>query len=211
LKSVLLFDLGGVIFEDVFSGGEKIFTKKLNIDYNEFKKLYVKTDLPDYSKGIINDDIRWKFFADELGQKKYDIKFFIHLYLSSYSLIENSKMFIEKVKNIYSQEFDLGILSDQPTSVVKHLKKEYPEIFSLFNKKYTFISSEVGLSKRDKNLEFFKYVFKKINLDSNKILYIDDSKLHLQNALKVGIPGFHFDIKNQLIDSLFVELEKKLK
>ena len=110
MKNVLLFDLGGVIFEDVFSGGEKIFTEKLNIDRDEFKDLYVKTDLPDYSKGMISDDTRWKLFADELGQKKYDIQFFVHLYLSSYSPIEDSKIFIEKVKNIYNQEYDLGYL-----------------------------------------------------------------------------------------------------
>ena len=51
MKKVIYFDLGGVIFTDLFSGGEVKMAKSLGLTCEELLSVYRKTDVADYPKG----------------------------------------------------------------------------------------------------------------------------------------------------------------
>ena len=201
---LIFFDLGGVVFQDIFSGGHASFVSYLGITKSKFLDIYTSTDDLLYSIGQINDEDRWRFFIKGIGDGSRKLDKLIQLYLDSYSPIEETVDFLEKIKKDYPNVI-LGILSDQPRSVANLLRKKYNTIFSMFDEDYIFISSEVGLSKRDSKKKLFKYALKKSN--SLSPIYIDDSMVHLKKAREVGLNGYFFDINNKspnkLIDIFF--------
>ena len=105
-EKILFFDLGGVIFRDIFSGGESVFLDGLGIDKEKFINIYTETDLPLYSKGKISDNHRWKLFAEKSKINELDVEYLVKLYISSYSPIEETVDFLKEIKKNYS----LGVL-----------------------------------------------------------------------------------------------------
>ena len=205
----MYFDLGGVIFYDIFSGGESKMCNYLGLSKNNLLRTYVKTDIPEYSLNNISDFDRWKLFTSELGIKTSKIETLINHYHESYQLIIPTINFIRDLKQRYPK-LRIGILSDQPKSVVERLRDTHKNVFSLFENNLILFSSEVGLSKRDSAQKFFKYALNKTKIPNNQILYIDDSKKHIQQAEKVGLIGFHFNIKKRKPISIIKELRYKV-
>lgn len=204
----IFFDLGGVIFSDFFSGGEISLSQSLGLSRKVTLDAYVKTDIPGYCKNEITDKERWKTFVQELGLSEVKIQTCIDKYYQSYQIFPETVTFIENLKR--ENRYLLGVLSDQPISVAKYLRKKYQSAFNLFDPNLTIISAEVGFSKKDTNLAIYKLAIEKSKVSTNEILFVDNSLHNIESARSVGMDTFYFDIKNQSISILLKMLRNKL-
>jgi len=193
----------------MFSGGEEEMCEFLGISKEQLIETYSKTDVIEYSINTISDYERWDLFVKELGVKSSKIEKLVNIYLNSYKPIQETVSFLWELKTEFPK-FVLGVLSDQPASVVRLLREKYKDIFGLFKEDFTLISSELKISKRDPSQKLFKHALEKANVTNRQVLYIDDSITHLNNAAKAGIPGFHFAIKVNSPSVLIKKLKKKI-
>jgi len=195
MTRVLFFDLGGVVFTDFFSGGEKKLAEVLNVPPSKLLDVYLKTDVPSYSKGGITDLERWKLFTDELGLPKSYADICINEYYKSYEQIKETVDLIRELA--LDGRFRLGILSDQPKGVTDYLRKSYEDVFNLFDQNLVVISAEVKLSKKDPELDIYKLAIERSGLSVEDIVFIDNSQNNIDNAESIGIQGFFFDFKEK--------------
>lgn len=205
---VILFDLGGVVFKDFFSGGETGLAKALGLSSKTILTAYVKTDAPAYCKNELTDENRWKDFVKEVGLSEAKIQICIDEYYKSYQLLPETLTFLEHLKK--DNNYKLGVLSDQPIGIANYLREEYPNVFSLFDPTLAIISAEVGLSKKDSNFKIYKLAIEKSQVYPNEILFVDDSMHNIQKAKSVGMKTYYFDIENQPISKLLKGLKEKL-
>lgn len=65
-----------------------------------------------------------------------------------------------------------------------------PAVKSFLEEKFRgiFAAEKMGISK--KNVETYKDLAKKINMNEDEILYMDDKQLHVDLAIKGGLQGF---------------------
>lgn len=54
-----------------------------------------------------------------------------------------------------------------------------------------FCTCDIGYDKKDR--EFFHYVFKKLGLESNEIMFFDDKEDNINNAKSLGIKAYIYD------------------
>lgn len=209
MLKVIYFDLGGVIFFDFYSGADLKLAKALKLPREKVYQAYVKTDFPQYCSGKMTDEERWKKFLKEVNLSEKNIDLCLKLFLQGYQPIWEMVNLIKKIRREFSQ-INLGVLSDQPKIVASYLRENYKRIFDLFNQQLIFISAEVGLTKQDKNLDFFWHAIKKSQVTSEEILFIDNSKLNIKRASKLGMKTFLFEVNDQPLKSITKSLENKI-
>ena len=211
MKKVLYFDLGGVVFNDFFSGGEVGLSRKLDIPSEQVVDAYIKTDKAEYCIGKISEQDRWKLFTDELGLDGSCVAICIDEYYKSYKPIEETVDLIKELS--LTSKFRLGILSDQPKGVTEYLRKNYQDIFALFQPELTLISAELGQSKKDQELDIYRLAIKRSSTDIKDILFIDNSKTNIDNAKILDIGGYFFDIctysSSKLVEALNDQIYEK--
>lgn len=206
---VIFFDLGGVIFQDFFSGGAEFFAQKFHLPVKQISKAYQETDSALYCKDEVTDKQRWENFAEKIGISSEKVPVFIQAFYESYQLFPKSVHLLTKLKQEYPT-IELGILSDQPLDVAKYLRKKFPDVFGLFDTDITLISAEIGMSKKDPDLKIYEEAIKRSNHQPENILFVDNSEYNLQNAKRLGMQVFLFDTTAMTIDKLSSELEKLL-
>ena len=210
MLSVIYFDLGGVLFRDFYSGAEGPMVKLLGLPREEVLRAYEKTDVPEYCIGSMDEQTRWKLFTDELGLPEERIEECIEVYYRSFRPIPETKTFVQELRNNYPQ-LRLGVLSDQPIRAAQTVRKEHQNLFSLFEPKLTLISCEVGLTKRDEHLRFFKEAIRKAGKPAGEILFVDNSESNIDAAELLGIKGFLFDTKSKDLETLISELKQEIE
>ena len=210
MLSVIYFDLGGVLFRDFYSGAEGPMVTLLGLPRERILQAYEKSDVPDYCTGSMDEQTRWKLFTDELGLPEERIGGGIEVYYQTFRPISETKTFVQDMRNNYPQ-LRLGVLSDQPIRAAQTIRKEHQDLFSLFEPKLTLISCEVGLTKRDEHLRFFKEAIRRTGKPAGEILFVDNSLKNIEFVKILGIHGFFFDIEHEPVASLIGELKKEIQ
>ncbi len=203
--NAIFFDLGGVIFSDLFSGGEIGFAKTLGIDPDELVKTYLSTDTPAYAKGHETDESRWQALADKLGVQGKSLDFWLNEYRNTYQLYPEMKPYLSQLAQ--RKDLKIGALSDQPHVAIDHLTSTYPEVFQLFNPGLIVISARIGLSKKDEDLAIYKLAIQKSGLGPGQTLFVDNSHHNVENASKAGMKAFYFDITNVPLAEIITKLD----
>jgi len=201
IKSII-FDLGEVL---------------LNISYqntiNEFEKLGIENSSSFYSKKLQNNMFNLletgKISEDEFVSKiqnscknasEKEIIFAWNSMLLN--LPENRIYLLKKLKSEYNIYLLSNTNSIHITAFKKRLGKEkYLEFYNLFDKVY--YSHKIG--HRKPNAEAFQLIIEENNLNSDEILFIDDSPQHIEGAKKLGINCYHLKEGEDVI-SLFPDI-----
>ena len=201
IKSII-FDLGEVL---------------LNISYqntiNEFEKLGIENSSSFYSKKLQNNMFNLletgKISEDEFVSKiqnscknasEKEIIFAWNSMLLN--LPENRIYLLKKLKSEYNIYLLSNTNSIHITAFKKRLGKEkYLEFYNLFDKVY--YSHKIG--HRKPNAEAFQLIIEENNLNSDEVLFIDDSPQHIEGAKKLGINCYHLKDGEDVI-SLFPDI-----
>jgi len=192
---LIYFDIGGVVVLDGFKRAAPLFAEKLNIDEQTLFDAYIKTDIIEYPQGKIDGKTRWINFFDELDIKDVDIDEYIDLWHSAFQPIRATIRLISKLKTKHK----IGCLSDQPLDMIPYL--DNLGILDLFDPR--ILSCEINHSKEEPNYKIYEIAEEQAGLDSDEILFIDNTQKHLDKAKELGY--------NVLLFTDVDQLEKDLK
>lgn len=192
----IIFDMSEVIITGIH-GVEKDIESNFKIPSDEYEKrrLEVNSLFLDVMRGKITEN---EYIAILLKDTKWniteeDIKRIIRNYLGR--PIEGTKEIIQKLKD--TNKYNLILLSDYPAEWKEEVLRKRKEL-QLFDKKY--FSCDLGLIKSDSGC--FKYLIKDSQIDPKETIFIDDYKINIENAEKIGIKGILFKNTKQLKSEL---------
>lgn len=103
-------------------------------------------------------------------------------------LYQPYKKGVALLKECKEQGHNVYLLSNMDTELIELLKKEYPDIFALFDG--VVISADVNMIKPDTNI--YHHAVRKFNLDRNNCYMIDDQLENILGAQNAGLNGVHF-------------------
>jgi len=201
IKAVL-FDLGGVYFENGTKKFIQNLSDKLNISFAELYPIFREGKSLEYRKNKISGK---DFFA--WASKKLDNKVspqeLNHLWVSQYTEIPGIRNIINELK---SKEILVTVLSDNVPERIEYLQQKY-KFLDLFDD--VVLSYEVNLTKASP--EIFKLALSRIDIKPNEAVFVDDRELNLQVADKMGIKTILFssvtDLNNK-INNILKEVSK---
>ncbi|MGD8744688.1 MAG: HAD family phosphatase [Candidatus Woesebacteria bacterium] len=191
----IIFDAFDTLISDGVRIAAERMTRKLNLsDTNEFW-----SKIPSWQKnwknlwlGKINEEKMRKMVSDEIG-KEIAEKFY-SLWKSETKSNPDMISLVEEIKK--RDTFKLALLANTPPLMFEYIKKQVP--LALFN--VVIASCEVGLMKPDEKI--YKLLLKKLNVEPNRCLLIDDRKDNLTAADKLGMNTIHFENYGLLLNRL---------
>ena len=174
---IVLFDFGGVIAEEGFKQGLTAVARTNGVDEGAF--VQTAFDII-YSTGYVlgkaPESAFWDALKRETGVRGDDAS----LRNEIFSRFILRDWMIDLVNKLKANGIKVGILSDQ-TDLLEELDKKY-DFFRLFN--YVFSSYRLGKGKRDPSL--FDDVARAVNVEQDRILFIDDDPGHVDRARQRG-------------------------
>ena len=192
IKAVL-FDLGGVFFEDGTVKFLKLLSEKTKRTYDSLYPLFRQGKSLEYRENKITG----KDFFDWVSQQLNSVLSpdeINNLWVSQYTEISGIRGIVLWLKEL---NLRVGILSDNVPERVKYLQDKY-QFLDLFDP--VIFSYDVNLTKTD--LKIFKFASNKLKLNPDEVLFIDDRQIVLDVASQVGMKTILFknvgDLKDQL-------------
>ncbi len=175
-KTVLL-DLGGVVFNSTGQSNEKIdwaIITKLNHKYGY--QLNIGKDIFEY------------FMADynKLTQQKISGELFL-------KLVFDTLEFNQELIDILSVDHRIIIVSDNYRENIEYISQRYHFSEWADEQYYSF-----DFRMEKSNPSFFKELLKKVKVNIDHLIYIDDSPRKLQSAKQHGVQGILFKNNQQI-------------
>lgn len=95
------------------------------------------------------------------------------------------------LKALYPLE--IGIVSDIDPITFRVFRNTLFCFDDLFKEQYLFLSFNMRKSKYRDGRACFAHVIKQLDMPPQRVLFIDDNRINVENAVQVGIPTIHFD------------------
>lgn len=186
MKKIILFDVGGVLFEWKDKWLFEDISRELKIPSHKIKERF-NANISELFVGKVSEKEFWDQILD--GEK-------INPDLISQTFKRRSRL-DDKILNLAlslkKNGFDIGILSNITPETKRILSKNWIECFD-----HVFFSDEIKLAKPDPKI--FSYVKEK--LPDYKIIFIDDKKENVDTAKKFGIHSILFEESQTMSDDL---------
>ena len=195
-----MFDFGGVLADEGFKNGLQAIARKNNKDPEEFVALARELiHTTGYLTGENDEASYWDALRTHTGISGEDRELREEI-LTRFTLRE---WMFDVLKKLKAGGVRLIILSDQ-TNWLDELEEKHHFSF-LFER--VFNSYHTGKCKRDQSL--FKDVLKILSLKPAEVLFVDDTKGHIERAHDVGLNTIWFQGKDAFLaglHTLFPEL-----
>lgn len=202
IKAVV-FDVGGVLElggkkrQNIgiihVSGIHESMAKKLGLSmdqyYDSIDSIYAKSMEGQVSKSILLGTLSVNL---NVSKKKLE-SMFINAYRKVYK--KNSELF-SIAKRLKKEGYKIGILSDQ-----WHLSKDallVKKDYNIFDTKV--VSCDVGIRKP--NPEIYELLLKRLKLEPEEVLFIDNQEWNIVPANKMGIKTILFTTNKKLKEQL---------
>ena len=200
---VIFFDLGNVILPfNNYQIAEKLCRFSQKEEFQEPGKVF--SYLFDLQEGVINPFDMGKvspqeFFQSVRNHLGLSISFeqFVPIWTDIFVEDQEVSEIIRSLKG----KWRLGLLSNTDPLHFSYILSKFP-IMSTFEK--FILSYEVGFKKPD--VRIFQKAIEWASVEPQKILFIDDTKGHVEAALSLGIKGIHFISAQQLKKELRIKL-----
>jgi putative hydrolase of the HAD superfamily len=200
---VIFFDLGNVILPfNHYQIAEKLSPFVQKKDFQDPRKIF--SYIFDLKTGAINP-----FDAGALSPKEFfqSLKESLQLSISfeAFAPIWN-EIFVEdrEVSEIIRSlkgRWRLGLLSNTDSLHFNYIVSTFPIVSAL---EKWILSYEVGFKKPDARI--FQRAMEWASVEPEKILFIDDTKGHVEAAISLGMQGVHFASGEQLRKELSIRL-----
>jgi|APSaa5957512622_1039677.scaffolds.fasta_scaffold10944_3 glucose-1-phosphatase len=171
----IIFDLGGVIFDPHFSSN-KFFTN--------YRKEWNKTKI-----GEITSEEFYKIIAERENKTIEEIKSESY---SQMTIDESIKTLILKLK----EKYKIGFL----TNNIGDLYDKNLELWNIEEVGETVVSFKDKVIKPEN--EAIELIIKKLNVNNNEVVFIDDNKDTVERYTKSGIKSITFKDYDKLIVNL---------
>jgi FMN phosphatase YigB (HAD superfamily) len=200
---VIFFDLGNVMLPfNNYQIAEKLSGFSQKREFQDPKKIF--SYLFDFEKGVINDFDMGRVSPSEFFQsiKKYlglSIAFEKFIPIWTDIFIENQE--VSEIIVSLKGRWRLGLLSNTDPLHFNYIVSTFPIISAL---EKWILSYEVGFKKPDARI--FQRAMEWASVEPEKILFIDDTKGHVEAAVSLGMQGIHFVSADQLRKELYIKL-----
>ncbi len=200
---VIFFDLGNVILPfNHYQIAEKLLPFVQKKDFQDSREIF--RYLFDLQEGVINHFDKGKvspshFFGSVKKHLSLSISFEQFIPIWTDIFIEDREV-SEIIRSLKGRQ-RLGLLSNTDPLHFKHILSTFP-IIRVFEK--YILSYEVGFKKPD--VRIFQEAIRWASVEPKKILFIDDTKDHIEVAASLGMQGLHFRSASQLKDELSIRL-----
>jgi len=200
---VIFFDLGNVILPfNHYQIAEKLSPFVQEKDFQDPRKIF--SYIFDLKTGAINP-----FDAGELSPKEFfqSLKESLQLSISFEAFVPIwNEIFVEdrEVSEIIRSlkgKWRLGLLSNTDPLHFNYIVLTFPVLSAL---EKWILSYEVGFKKPDARI--FQRAIEWASVEPEKILFIDDTKGHVEAAISLGMQGIHFHSGQQLKEELSLKL-----
>ena len=184
---VVLFDFGGVIADEGFKEGLAVIAQGNGLDEEAF--FHRASDviyLTGYIIGKAPERTFWDKLREGTGIKGNDADFRRDI-LSRFIV---RKWMLELVSKLKKANITVGILSDQ-TDYLDELNAK-DDFFKWFD--HVFNSYYLGKGKRDPSI--FDDIAHILNVEAERILFIDDNLENIQRARQKGWQAIHYVTKD---------------
>jgi chorismate synthase len=201
----LILDFGGVLFYPLNS---RIVTYLKNKNQFEIADKYpqIRAQIKkEYKLSSIS-----KEYLDVLKQllkKSFDFQLDVN---DLYDFV-NQPCFIEpslKAVKDLSNKFDLYYLTNA-NSYLSQNRINHPEILKYF--KGGLSDSQINYKYSKPDIQIYKLLQDKYNLDFDSCLFVDDLLENVQSAQKLGLQGIHFKHKKTTLDKAVFEKIKEIE
>jgi len=199
----ITFDYGGVIRinnEDLFNN----IAKYLNISREEFSKEYFSLNHLFNTQGKSYEDVI-ALIISKFNNSKEAKNYILKLTKENHSKYHLNNELIGIIQDLKNKDYKIALLSNNSVELKQRLVED--GIFDLFD--VIIISAEVGYQKPEP--EIFDVLFKKLDLKSDEVIFVDDTLKSLEGANKIGYIPILFEdnenLKNELSKLLQVELK----
>lgn len=182
----IIFDLGGVILDVDYNLTRAAFEK---LGISNFDEMYSQANADELFQKLETGQIDEANFYEELKDctglnlSTEEIKRAWNAMLLSFR--EESLEFLEKIRSKYNVYLlsNTNLIHWNSFNETFHSKKRTKKFEEYFDK--AFYSFQMGLRKPDE--EIFHKVIKKLQIDPQKTLFIDDSVQNIETAKKAGL------------------------
>lgn len=187
-NKIVIFDWGGVIEnhnDDKYTIGQAIkdIMKHYNCILSDNEIMKICSNGSKLNSTFICDDDETTINWFNEVKDKLNIKCTFEEYKTAYyeygKKIPYYKDVVEYAHSL-KEKCNIGIFS----SLVKLDEKRINEQVNLSMFDYVFLSYKMGYNKP--NLESYEFIEKKLNVKAENILFIDDTKINIDNAKKRG-------------------------
>jgi len=203
---VILFDLGNVILPfNNYQIAEKLSRFSQEKEFQDPQKIF--SHIFDFQGGAINPFDAGKlspeqFFQSLKGTLRLSITFEEFIPIWTDIFIEDREV-SEIILSLKGRR-RLGLLSNTDLLHFNYILSKFPMIRNF--EKY-ILSYEVGSKKPD--VRIFQEAMKWASVEPEKILFIDDTRSHVEVALSLGMQAIHFISADQLREELSMKLNSE--
>lgn len=205
IKTVV-FDVGGVLFEDSDANLAKAIAGRCGLDPSRVSQAVANLYPPEIMSGRMSDEDVLQQLQQELGEE-FSEK--VRTVEDAYSIFNNPGIYrsVEGMQEIIdalsrNPQIEIYILSDSIKFVALPLKRKLRDFFPQIEEDHTLISSEIGRSKRGGDA--FSVLLEKLGLpDPQTVLFIDDKEVYSTSA-KTGSEIRSMQFRDNPFDGLTV-------
>ncbi len=189
----VLFDFGGVLYEEGFRNGLEAIARLNGIDEESFvRAANDAVHASGYVRGKIPESAYWEILRKTVGIHGDDE----HLRNEILNRFRMREWMIDVVERLRKNNIRVGILSDQ-TNWLDELDVR-DKFFRHFD--YVFNSYHMGKSKKDP--EHFKNVVQILGTKAEKALFIDDDGGNCDRAKQAGLQVIHYADREQFLEEI---------
>jgi putative hydrolase of the HAD superfamily len=200
LIEVIFFDLGNVILPfNNYQIAEKLCRFSQKKEFQEPGKVF--SYLFDFQEGVINPFDMGKvspqeFFESVRNHLGLSIPFeqFVPIWTDIFVEDQEVSEIIRSLKG----KWRLGLLSNTDPLHFRYIVSTFPIVSAL---EKWILSYEVGFKKPD--AQIFQKAIEWASVEPQKILFIDDTKGHVEASISLGMQGIHFISAAKLRKELF--------
>jgi FMN phosphatase YigB (HAD superfamily) len=200
---VIFFDLGNVILPfNHFQIAEKLLPSVQKKDFQDPRKIF--SYIFDLKEGAVNPFDAGKLSPEEFFQSlkeslQLSISFEEFTPIWNEIFVENPE--VSEIIRSLKGKWRLGLLSNTDPLHFNYIVSTFP-IVSILEK--WILSYEVGFKKPD--LRIFQKAIEWASVPPESILFIDDTKAHVEATISLGMQRIHFVSADQLRKELYVKL-----
>ncbi len=174
----IAFDYGGVIEITERNLFQEI-AKYLQINIEDLERVYFSLNHLCNTENKTSEEVI-EMTVREFGADETQVENIKNLSRENNKTKKLNQELIDIIKFLKSKSYKIGLLSNNVVELRKKLIKQ--GIFDLFDN--VIISAEAGSQKPDPI--FFKYAFSELGVESNEVIFIDDTKRSLEGAESIG-------------------------
>ncbi len=204
MKSVILFDVGGVIDGGGAVSGNQttpaLFSERFGVDPQAFILARRKAWRP-LKLGKISVVDFWTSIFNEL-EIPVDIAAAMEVYEGTISAVPGM---LDLVSELNDGGYTLALANNEGREF-DDLRESKFDYFRLF--KHRFPSWKLGLGKPDP--AYFQEVLKRGNWSPQQCIFVDDKMINVQASIKEGITGIHCEANARILRSALISLGVKL-